>query len=268
MRSKGALRPLDGAVIGIVVGAAVLLAISAVERGGEEGSKKSPTTLASQATTTTSFPRTTSSTFRLAVLTTAPPEQRGSSTGLGAPPTAVAPSSSLETRVAALRVDDEHVGGYDRDLFEHWSDADGDGCNTRSEVLTAESLDPVVKKENCTVLTGRWYSAYDGFDYTSASDVDIDHVVALAEAWGSGAWAWDSARREAFANDLNHEFVLIAVSDDSNQSKADKDPAQWMPSVRGYWCTYLRAWVDTKLVWELSVDQAEKASLVERARGC
>lgn len=177
-------------------------------------------------------------------------------------------TGSILSQLAALPVQAEHTEGYDRDLFQHWIDADTDGCDTRAEVLEAESLGPVTKGEGCLVLTGRWYSSYDGVEATNASDIDIDHVVALAEAWHSGAHGWTPDQRKAFANDLDHAFALIAVTDDSNQSKSDKDPAEWLPPLASDKCRYLDAWVSVKTVWHLSVDSAEKAAIESAASAC
>ncbi len=77
-----------------------------------------------------------------------------------------------------LRVEAEYTSGYNRDLFRHWIDADGDGCDTRKEVLIAESLEPVQTGSQCAILTGRWYSIYDNTETTDSSRFDIDHVVA------------------------------------------------------------------------------------------
>ena len=92
---------------------------------------------------------------------------------------------------------------------------------------------------SCAATSGSWYSAYDGATWTAASDLDIDHVVPLAEAWDSGASGWTTAQRQAFANDLTRP-QLIAVTDNVNQAKGDKDPAEWLPSVTSYRCTYAR----------------------------
>ena len=103
-----------------------------------------------------------------------------------------------------------------------------------------------------------------------ASDVDIDHVVALSEAWKSGAHAWSSARRLAFANDISVSWALRAVTDNVNMSKGDRDPSSWIPPYRAAVCTYLVGWVAVKLRWGLSVDAAEKSSITSswRSAGC
>lgn len=191
-------------------------------------------------------------------------------------PPAAAPARAAATRIsfaAALKrlsVKSEHLGGYARSLFGGWIDADGDGFSTRAEVLISESKAPVTWNSRRTILTGRWYSLYDGATWTRASDVDIDHVVPLAEAWRSGAWAWSRERRVAYANDLGAGWTLRAVTDNVNQAKGDDDPSNWMPPSLGATCRYLADWVSVKLRWKLSVDAAERSSIASwwERRGC
>lgn len=159
-----------------------------------------------------------------------------------------------------LRYSDTVVSGYNRDYFTHWTDADGDGCSTREEVLIEESLVPVTKGSGCTITAGQWLSRYDGAIWTAPADVDIDHIVPLAEAWRSGAAAWTSAQREAFANDLGFAHSLEAVTDNVNQSKGDQDPATWMPALDQ--CQYAVDWVSTKWRWNLSVNYQEYVALL------
>ncbi|MFZ9628612.1 MAG: HNH endonuclease family protein [Ilumatobacteraceae bacterium] len=158
--------------------------------------------------------------------------------------------------LAAITIENEHPDGYARDLFEHWITRNG--CTTRESVLIRESLTyPQVDAVGCTVVAGDWLSVYDGAAWTDPSDLDIDHVVALKEAWDSGAWAWSAERRRAFANDLTDIRSLRAVTDNVNQSKSDADPSNWMPPLRTFWCTYLGDWVAIKARWQLSMDQSE-----------
>lgn len=177
-------------------------------------------------------------------------------------------SAALRTAVAGLPVATEVRTGYDRDLFPHWIDADGDGCNTRNEVLIAEAVSGPTVGSGCSLSNGRWYSYYDNATWTNPSDLDIDHVVALAEAWDSGARTWTTSRRRAFANDLGDSRSLVAVTDDVNQSKGDRDPAQWMPPYSGARCTYVTHWVAVKLRWRLTVNSAEKSALASFADAC
>ena len=209
----------------------------------------SPTTSAASSATAPG-----SSTASSSVPITSPKDSPAS--GAGSP-------SSLAGGLAALRelekvrVSPEYTTGYNRDFFPHWKDLDRDGCDTRSEVLIRDSKSPVVVGPSCRVSNGTWYSAYDGITWTNPSDVDIDHVVALSEAWRSGAYAWSTQQRLDFANDLGDTWSLLAVTDSVNQSKSDKDPARWLPPLASFRCTYLNYWVAIKVRWELSMDLAE-----------
>lgn len=184
------------------------------------------------------------------------------------PTAANAYSASLTTAINDLTVAAENRTGYSRDLFQHWIDADGDGCNTRNEVLIEEADDPVTVGSGCSLSGGRWYSYYDGASWTATSDIDIDHMVPLAEAWDSGARTWTSTERRNFANDLGFYGSLVGVTDNVNQSKGDQDPATWMPTYQK--CRYLKEFVSVKIRWRLSVDSAEKSALqnISSANGC
>jgi hypothetical protein len=170
--------------------------------------------------------------------------------------------------LATIRIVPEYSAGYDRDLFPHWKDLDGDGCDTRREVLIRDSRTAAVVGSSCTVSSGTWYSPYDGATWTNPSDVDIDHVVALNEAWQSGAYAWSTQQRTNFANDLTDARTLLAVTDSVNQSKSDKDPTEWLPSLSSYRCTYLTYWVSVKARWSLAMDEAEHAVVKAALAGC
>ena len=173
-------------------------------------------------------------------------------------------SKRLRTAIADLPAAAETRSGYARSKFSHWADANGDCQDTRSEVLRAETKSTV--KGSCAVSVGKWLSYYDNATWTKASDVDIDHMVPLAEAWDSGARKWTASTRKAYANDLGDKRTLVAVTDNVNQSKGDKDPAQWMPSQNR--CRYLREWVAVKIRWSLKVDATEKSVLTSKAKNC
>jgi len=183
-------------------------------------------------------------------------------------PEAAADSALLRTAVSHLRLAEEDGSGYDRDLFEHWVDADHDGCDTRKEVLIAEAETSPEVSASCGLSGGRWYSYYDDQYWTRTSDIDIDHVVALAEAWASGARRWSADRRQSFANDLGDDRALVAVTDTVNQSKSDGDPAEWLPPHAAARCRYTGDWVAVKIRWGLSVDRAELDALTSLADQC
>ena len=163
------------------------------------------------------------------------------------------------SRLNTLTVTGEsHHSSYDRDLFPHWITITG-ACNTREQVLKRDGSGVTVNS-SCAATSGAWHSPYDGATWSNPSDVDIDHMVPLAEAWSSGAWAWTTARRQTYANDLGGP-ELWAVTDNVNQSKGDQDPATWQPSLTSFRCTYARAWVQVKWFYTLSVDSAERSAL-------
>jgi len=170
--------------------------------------------------------------------------------------------------ISALRIEPEDRSGYDRSLFEHWIDANGDGCDTRRTVLIEESITPVQVGPGCDITGGTWISVYDGFTSTNPRDFDVDHVVPLAEAWDSGARTWTNERRRDFANDLSFEQTLIAVSASSNRSKSDKDPAGWMPPNSDFHCEYVEIWVEIKIKWGLSVDEVEARVIEQVLSNC
>lgn len=90
----------------------------------------------------------------------------------------------------------------------------------------------------------------------------------LAEAWDSGASAWTPERREAYANDLDADSSLVAVTARTNRARGDGDPSEWLPPLADARCTYAADWVATKLRWHLTADPAEHAVLTELAAGC
>ncbi|HEY0951174.1 HNH endonuclease family protein [Nocardioides sp.] len=183
-----------------------------------------------------------------------------------APAQAAGYSASLTQAIADLPTAAESRSGYSRDLFRHWVDADGDGCDTRDEVLIAEAEEAPTVGASCALSGGRWYSYYDGVSQTSASALDIDHLVPLAEAWDSGAGSWSNATRQAYANDLGDYRTLVGVTSSVNRSKGDQDVAEWLPAQQQ--CRYLREWVAVKHRWRLSVDSAEKSAMTSLASGC
>lgn len=177
-------------------------------------------------------------------------------------------SGTIAQGIARIPTASESNAGYDRTLFPHWVDANGDCQNTRAEVLISEADATVTytSSSRCTVATGRWFSYYDRVSWTNASDVDIDHMVPLAEAWGSGARSWTTARRQAYANDLGDHRTLVGVTDNVNQSKGDQDPSTWLPTYDK--CRYVAEWVAVKIRWGLSADSAEKSVLNSYAASC
>ncbi|KAF5341356.1 hypothetical protein D9758_016813 [Tetrapyrgos nigripes] len=154
---------------------------------------------------------------------------------------------------------------YDRSLFKTWDIISGT-CDTRETVLKRDGTS-VVTDRACKATSGEWTSPYDGATTTNPSTFDIDHIVPLKEAWISGARSWTNAQREAFANDLTRP-QLVAVSASSNRSKGDRDPASWVPTSTSFVCTYIKAWIQVKHFYDLSVDTDEKSALSSFLASC
>ncbi|OCL13234.1 hypothetical protein AOQ84DRAFT_416441 [Glonium stellatum] len=179
----------------------------------------------------------------------------------GVPSTSTAKSELASLTVAAQGSQD----GYSRDLFPHWIIQSG-SCNTREVVLKRDGTN-VVQSSSCAATSGSWYSPYDGATWTAASDVDIDHLVPLSNAWKSGAASWTTAQRQAFANDLTNP-QLLTVTDNVNEAKGDSGPEDWKPSLTSYYCTYAKMWVKVKLVYSLTITSTEKSALTSMLNMC
>jgi len=155
--------------------------------------------------------------------------------------------------------------GYARDHFPHWRKVDED-CDARDAVLKRDGTG-VRASRACRITAGRWFSPFDEKIMTDPDQVDVDHLVPLANAWRSGADAWSDDRRGDFANDLIRP-QLLAVSRSSNRAKGDQDPSQWRPPNHGHWCDYARRWIAVKYHWRLTVTNREKTALREMLGSC
>lgn len=149
------------------------------------------------------------------------------------------------------------MSGYSRDAFRHWSDPDGNGCDARDDTLRRDG-DNLRPRRGCELEAGVWKDPYGGETFRVPGDLDIDHMVPLANAWRSGARSWSAERRMRFANDPKN---LLAVSARLNRQKGDKGPEAWKPPRRRYRATYAAHWIAVKSAYGLSVTPAEKAAL-------
>ncbi|PLB35326.1 HNH endonuclease family protein [Aspergillus candidus] len=181
-------------------------------------------------------------------------------------PPGVPSKTEAESDLAKLTVAEQGSGDdYDRDKFPHWIDQ-GDSCNTREMVLNRDGTD-IDKGSDCYPTSGKWVSLYDGETWTKASDVDIDHLVPLSNAWKSGADKWTTAQRQKLANDLENP-QLLAVTDNVNQQKSDSGPEEWKPPLESYHCDYAKMWVKIKSIYELTITEDEKSALVGMLDTC
>ena len=148
---------------------------------------------------------------------------------------------------------DDIGGEYNREDWGNWIDEDGDGLNTRHEVLAEESLiKPVIS--NNKVVSGKWFDKYTGKYFTNPSDLDIDHLVPLKNAYISGASNWSKKKKNRYYNYLKSDNHLIAVSKSANRNKSDKSPVDWLPPNKEYQCEYVREWFKIKTAWELAIE--------------
>ena len=162
--------------------------------------------------------------------------------------------------------------GYSREQFPHWKDPDKNGCDSRNDILKRD-LTKVIFKEgtnNCKVIAGTLLDPYSNklidFDISkSSSTIDIDHVVALSNAWQTGAFQLTLDQRTNFANDpLN----LLAVDFKLNRQKGDGDAATWLPPYKSYRCTYVARQVAVKTKYKLWVTAPEKAAISNLLTAC
>ncbi len=164
--------------------------------------------------------------------------------------------------------------GYEREQFgPAWADVDRNGCDQRNDVLARDLEGETFKPgtQDCVVLTGTLADPYSGktIAFTrgqdTSDDVQIDHVVALSNAWQTGAQQLDEGTRRNFGNDpLN----LMAVDGPTNQAKGDGDAATWLPPVRSYRCTYVARQVAVKAKYRLWVTPAERDAISGVLAGC
>ena len=163
------------------------------------------------------------------------------------------------------------MSGYSRETFRHWSKASDFGwappqasCDSREAALVRDGQN-VEAGSGCKVTSGSWYDPYTDQTFSNPQDLDIDHVVPLANAWRSGASSWNDEQRERYANDPD---VLLSVEDNANQEKGDKGPEAWKPPNKGEWCDYADRWISIKTKYDLSVNEQEKEALDQMLSTC
>ena len=169
--------------------------------------------------------------------------------------------------------------GYSRDAFgKAWTndvnvEGGRNGCDTRNNILRRDLIDITVKpgSNGCTVLSGTLIDPYSGktIPFTrganTSADVQIDHVVALSDAWQKGAQHLDQTARQDFANDPHNPQATSAAM---NKQKGDGDAATWLPPNKAYRCTFVSRQVDVKAAYGLWVTQAEHDAIANLLIGC
>ena len=164
--------------------------------------------------------------------------------------------------------------GYTRDQFgQAWADVDRNGCDTRNDILKRDLTAEVFKEKTreCVVLSGTLIDPFSGETInfvrgnTSSMEVQIDHVVALSNAWQTGAFKLSIKERTAFANDpLN----LLAVKGRLNSQKGDGDAATWLPPLKSYRCDYVSRQIAVKIKYKLWFTAPEKEAMVRILKSC
>lgn len=162
--------------------------------------------------------------------------------------------------------------GYSRDQFgPAWADVDHNHCDTRDDILRRDLTQIVLKPgSTCVVARGILRDPYTGKSISflrgpNSSVVQIDHLVALGDAWRTGAAGWSAALREQDAND---PVVLLAVDGPQNEAKGDADASQWLPSNRSYDCTYVVKQIAVKTKYHLWLTQTERDAMKDVLAGC
>ena len=164
--------------------------------------------------------------------------------------------------------------GYTRDQFgQAWADVDHNGCDTRNDILKRDLTSIIYKAgtRNCVVASGTLVDRYSGETINfvrgnvTSMEVQIDHVVALSNAWQTGAFKLSADQRKALANDpLN----LFAVKGNLNQQKSDGDAATWLPPMKSFRCAYVAEQIAVKAKYSLWVVPPEKAAMVAILAKC
>jgi hypothetical protein len=160
--------------------------------------------------------------------------------------------------------------GYSRAQFPHWSDLDRNGCDARNDILKRDLTDVIFKAgtRDCKVISGVLLDPFSNkvLAFTSVkSAVDIDHLVALSNAWQTGAAYFDRSKRSQIANDpLN----LLAVDARLNRQKGDGDAATWLPPHKPFRCEYVSRQVAVKAKYSLWVTAAEKDAITRVLNQC
>lgn len=152
---------------------------------------------------------------------------------------------------------------YKRSDWRHWI---GDPCDTRDNVLAQQGKNVKLVKTSttCNTKSGEWLSPYDGKKFTDSKLMDIDHVIPLSYAAQHGGQEWPASKKQQFANDTTQ---LYAVSANSNRSKGDKGPSEYMPQDT-FKCQYAKAWVSTATKYGVSLPKKDKDVLTSTLKTC
>ena len=177
------------------------------------------------------------------------------------------PSLLLITVILQCANPSDHNRQYRReDYLLRWPDNDNDCQNLRHELLVRESRSDVTftNSGNCVVSTGIWFDPYTEVELDQASDLDVDHVIPLAYAHDHGGYAWSNKMKKAFAVDQDN---LLLVDDYENSVKGSKGPSEYLPG-KGFHCEYLSIWKRVAEKYNIELDEADWAVIIEAQPSC
>ncbi len=248
----------------MAIAAVVLLSLAGCN-SAPGGAALAPTTTTKEASAGPAVPPASSPAASSSSTANAPAAATSTSVA-GAPASSAALLAGLPVRTAGGQ------SGYSRDQFgPAWADVDHNGCDTRNDILNRDLTGTTWRAgtHECVVVSGTLADPYSGmaivFSKAQASLIQIDHVVALGDAWSSGAGSWTAARREQFAND---PLELLAVSGRLNESKGDANAAGWLPPNTAFTCSYVDKQIDIKATYGLSVTAAERQTMATVLARC
>ena len=169
----------------------------------------------------------------------------------------------LQDLAALIGNTDPTQPAYVRADFGYGSDLDGDCVDTRHEVLQEEAVSYVMS--GCSVVSGEWYDPFTGQTFFDPTDLEVDHVVALSDAWYSGAWSFGADAKRRLGNDVDN---LNAIRSAENQAKGNLGPALYTPSNGAHACEYVRQYSSVKVKWNLSITRADYEASASTLADC
>lgn len=172
----------------------------------------------------------------------------------------------MENTLKGIAVSAPVTQGYSRSDWKHWSDPDGNGCDSRQDTLKRDGTNITMRSGTaCRVDSGKWVDPYSNVEITDPGELDIDHIIPLEYASSHGGVSWDKNTKESFANDpLN----LIAASASENRKKGSKGPSEYMPPNKSLHCDYAVSWITVADKYKVSVTEDDKKELSKALATC
>jgi len=193
------------------------------------------------------------------------PQVSASPSVIATPEPSAGESQALLAAQALVERGRSATTNYSRDAFgSAWKDVDRNGCDTRNDILGRDFTTAIYKAgtNDCKVIGGTWTDPYSNETYTfteQPSEAQIDHVVALSNAWQMGADLWTAEIRTEFANDPLNLIVTVASL---NRQKSDSNAASWLPPYKPGRCDFIARQVAVKTKWQLFVTSSEKSAML------